>query len=112
MNNTTLDFWERLKQVLKTHNTTMKSLSVSLGYSEKTFNVKQSTGVLPTTTDIIRICNMFDTSADYLLLGKLPELPEHTVKLAESILELPESMQDTVFTLVNNLKGIAGGTAN
>lgn len=110
MNNN--DFWERLKKVLKTNNTTMKNLSVSLGYSEKTFNVKQSTGVIPTTSDIIRICEMFNVSADYLLLGKLPELPEEAVNLAKSILELPAPMQDTVFTLINNLKGVTGGTAN
>lgn len=105
----TSDFWERLKKILKTNNYTIKKLSIELGYNEKTYNVKITRNDLPTTSDIIRICEKFNVSADYLLLGRQQELPEEMVNLVKSILELPVPMQDTVLNLINNLKGVANG---
>lgn len=99
-------FWLRLKQTLKIHNYTMKQLSSELGYNEKTLNVKQSNNVLPTTSDIIRICNMFNVSADYLLLGIEPKIPQETIDLAGKIHALPVQMQNTVISLISNLEGV------
>lgn len=90
-------FWQRLKKVLKSKNITMVNLSTTLGYSEKTYSVKQTNNVLPTTADIIRICELLNVSADFLLFGK-----KSTTDIEFSA--LPEDVKIKVMELIKTLK--------
>lgn len=103
-------FWSRLKEVLHQNHYTMNRLSVELGYSEKTYAVKKTTNVLPTTNDIVRICSMFNVSADWLLFGS--SIPPDVLNLSQSILELPPEMRSTVNTLITSLHKVKNDIEN
>lgn len=98
-------FWDRLQKVLKSKKVTMNSLSEQLGYNVKTLTIKRSRGDLPTTEDVVRICELLDVSADYLLFEKSvsPELES----ICKTILELPQELQNSVMSIVQEFKNLS-----
>ena len=57
----------KLKELRKEKGITQKELSQAIGYAQSTISDWEKGNIEPTASAIIKICDYFDISADYLL---------------------------------------------
>ena len=67
-------FSEKIKHLRKNKNVTQKHLAVEIGLSERTYQHLEAGSTVPTVDTLIKLCNYFNVSSDYLLgLSDAPE---------------------------------------
>lgn len=69
------DFWERLKELLKTKNITAKKMCEDLKISYNTYRNQVTKKIKPDFDEIISFSNYLQVSCDYLLTGKVDLMP-------------------------------------
>lgn len=60
-------FCKRLESLRKSYNLTQKQLAEKLGLSKQTVSNWENDNILPSIETLIRICNFFNVSTDYIL---------------------------------------------
>ena len=68
-----MDFWLRLKNEIKTKNTTQEWISGKIGVPFGTFRKWMTRRTCPTLKEGVEIAKLLDTSAEYLVTGMEPE---------------------------------------
>ena len=63
-------FWARLKELCKTHKITLEKLCAEIGTPKQNMINKKFRKTFPTLDELVKISSFFDTSIDYLVLGK------------------------------------------
>ena len=66
----TIDFWNRVKKILKEQKKTQIDLSNNCDILLQTLRNKISRNFAPTTDEVIAIANYLNVSCDYLLTGQ------------------------------------------
>ena len=82
MNTEELDvkgFWERLKQLSKSHNVMQKTFCEELGLDSQQFSNKKNLGYFPTLEQLISLSNYFGVSVNYLVTGNPTDDTEKTL---------------------------------
>ena len=68
-----MDFWMRLKDAIKTQNTTQEWISGKIGVPFGTFRKWMTRKTYPNIKEGIEIAKLLETSAEYLVTGVNPE---------------------------------------
>lgn len=69
-----MDFWDRVKILIESVNTTWRWLAISiLKKSETTISGWRSTKVLPRADDAVKIASALNTTVEFLVTGEEPE---------------------------------------
>lgn len=61
------EFSNKIILLRKNNNLTQKQLSINLEISERNYQRLESGNTVPTVETLIKLCNYFNVSADYLL---------------------------------------------
>lgn len=64
------DLWERLKKLCKENKVTLAQLCVDIGTLPQNMNNKKYRKTVPTIEELVKISAYFNTTLDYLILGK------------------------------------------
>ena len=68
-----LDFYDRVKELAKQHNITVKSLVENCGINYDSYNSCKRYNNLPRSEESVRIAKALNTSVEYLVTGKEPD---------------------------------------
>lgn len=81
-----MDFYERVKQLVKNKNFTLKFFIESLGINYDSYNGQKRYNNLPRADDALKIASALNTTVEYLVTGKNVAIPmdlEITIKQLE-----------------------------
>jgi len=86
-----VSFWNRVKQLIKSNNTTQRGLSETIGLSARTLEIKIGRKSAPDVFEAYKIAQALGVSVEYLVTGtdtnpaerELKELKERLKNLAE-----------------------------
>ena len=86
-----VSFWNRVKQLIKSNNTTQRGLSETIGLSARTLEIKIGRKSAPDVFEAYKIAQALGVSVEYLVTGsdtnpaeqELKELKERLKTLAE-----------------------------
>lgn len=88
-----MDFYDRVKDLAKQRNVTVRSLIESCGMNYDSYNSCKRYGNLPRSEESVKIAENLQTTVEYLVTGvetdtsrrQLLEVREHLLQIAESI---------------------------
>jgi len=101
-----MDFWIRLKNEIKTKNTTQEWISGKIGVPLSTFRKWMTRKTYPNIKEGVEIAKLLETSAEYLVTGIEPEgLNDIERKLVASYRKLNAGDQENVLLAVNAWAG-------
>ena len=88
-----VSFWTRVKQLIKSNNTTQRGLSETIGLSARTLEIKIGRKSAPDVFEAYKIAQAFGVSVEYLVTGtdtnpaeqELKELKEKLKNLSSSL---------------------------
>ncbi|MBC6720348.1 helix-turn-helix domain-containing protein [Treponema sp. Marseille-Q4130] len=86
-----VSFWNRVKQLIKSNNTTQRGLSETIGLSARTLEIKIGRKSAPDVFEAYKIAQALGVSVEYLVTGsdtnpaerELKELKERLKNLVE-----------------------------
>ena len=86
-----VSFWNRVKQLIKSNNTTQRGLSETIGLSARALEIKIGRKSAPDVFEAYKIAKALNTTVEYLVTGsdtnpaerELKELKERLKNLAE-----------------------------
>lgn len=67
-----MDFYERVKALVKNHNLQLIAFLESLGIDYNSWKGSKRLGLLPRADDAVKIAMALDTSVEYLVTGSHP----------------------------------------
>ena len=101
-----MDFWIRLKNEIKTKNTTQEWISGKIGVPLSTFRKWMTRKTYPNLKEGVEIAKLLETSAEYLVTGIEPEgLNDIERKLVSAYRKLSYGDQENVLLAVNAWAG-------
>jgi len=101
-----MDFWIRLKNEIKTKNTTQEWISGKIGVPLSTFRKWMTRKTYPNIKEGVEIAKLLETSAEYLVTGIETEgLNDIERKLVASYRKLGSGDQENVLLAVNAWAG-------
>ena len=65
-----MDFFERVKLLVKTKNTTIKTLVEDLGLNYGSYNTLRKSNNLPRADEAVKIAQALNTTVEYLVTGE------------------------------------------
>lgn len=84
-----MDFYERVKTLVKQTNLTLRAFIESLGMNYDSYNTLKRYNNLPRADEAVKIAQALGTTVEYLVTGKQPQQDHReTQKLAAEILRL------------------------
>jgi transcriptional regulator with XRE-family HTH domain len=101
-----MDFWMRLKNEIKTQNTTQEWISGKIGVPLSTFRKWMTKKTYPNIKEGVEIAKLLETSAEYLVTGiELENLSDIERKLMNSYRKLDSADKENVILAVNAWAG-------
>ena len=96
-----MDFWLRLKNAIKSQNTTQEWISGKIGVPLSTFRKWMTRKTYPNLKEGIEIAKLLETSAEYLVTGLNPEgLSEEEHNLVTAYRKLnPADRENIILTI-------------
>ena len=96
-----MDFWLRLKNAIKSQNTTQEWISGKIGVPLSTFRKWMTRKTYPNLREGIEIAKLLETSAEYLVTGQNPEgLSEEEHNLVTAYRKLnPADRENIILTI-------------
>jgi transcriptional regulator with XRE-family HTH domain len=92
-----MDFWARLKAVIKRKNTTQEWIALKIGVPFGTFRNWLARKTYPDLKEGVEIAGLLETSAEYLATGSGPEiLSDEERKLLRDYRKLDKSDQENI----------------
>ncbi|ADK81286.1 helix-turn-helix domain-containing protein [Sediminispirochaeta smaragdinae] len=101
-----MDFWERLKTLIKEQKTTQEWVANKTGVSFGTFRKWMSRKTMPNADQAVEIAEVLDTTVEYLVTGKNPDnwqVPKRYADIVEDLEALDEKDLETVRALTSSL---------
>ena len=65
-----VSFWNRVKQLIKSNNTTQRGLSETIGLSARTLEIKIGRKSAPDVFEAYKIAQALNTTVEYLVTGE------------------------------------------
>jgi transcriptional regulator with XRE-family HTH domain len=97
-----MDFWARLKDQIKGKNTTQEWIAGKIGVPFGTFRNWMIRKTYPDLKEGLEIAELLNTSAEYLVTGKGPEiLTDEERKLLQDYRQLNKSDQENILLAIN-----------
>jgi transcriptional regulator with XRE-family HTH domain len=101
-----MNFWIRLKNEIKSKNTTQEWVSGKIGVPLSTFRKWMTRKTFPNINEGVEIAKLLETSAEYLVTGNEPQgLSESERKLMNSYRKLNPADRENVILAVNAWAG-------
>jgi transcriptional regulator with XRE-family HTH domain len=92
-----MDFWTRLKAQIKKKNTTQEWIATKIGVPFGTFRKWLTRKTYPDLREGLEIAALLDTSAEYLVTGRGPEiLSGEELKLVQDYRKLDRADQENI----------------
>lgn len=80
-----MDFYENVKQLVKTNNLTLRSFIESLGINYDSYNSCKKYNNLPRADEAVKIAQALGTTVEYLVTGNKPDLSSETKSLINEL---------------------------
>lgn len=80
-----MDFYENVKQLVKTNNLTLRSFIESLGINYDSYNSCKKYNNLPRADEAVKIAQALNTTVEYLVTGNTPDLSSETKSLINEL---------------------------
>jgi hypothetical protein len=80
-----MDFYENVKQLVKTNNLTLRSFIESLGINYDSYNSCKKYNNLPRADEAVKIAQSLGTTVEYLVTGNKPDLSSETKSLINEL---------------------------
>jgi transcriptional regulator with XRE-family HTH domain len=97
-----MDFWTRLKKLIKEKNTTQEWIAGKIGVPFGTFRKWLTRKTYPDVKEGVEIAELLDTSAEYLVSGSGPEiLSDEEEKLVRDYRKLDKSDKENIILAIN-----------
>ena len=88
-----VSFWNRVKQLIKSNNTTQRGLSETIGLSARTLEIKIGRKSAPDVFEAYKIAQALGVSVEYLVTGSDTNPAEQELKeLKEKLKNLSSSL--------------------
>ena len=88
-----VNFWNRVKQLIKSNNTTQRGLSETIGLSARTLEIKIGRKSAPDVFEAYKIAQALGVSVEYLVTGSDTNPAEQELKeLKEKLKNLSSSL--------------------
>ncbi|ADK81637.1 helix-turn-helix domain-containing protein [Sediminispirochaeta smaragdinae] len=97
-----MDFWERLKTLIKEQKTTQEWVANKTGVSFGTFRKWMSRKTMPNADQAVEIADVLDTTVEYLVKGKSSDTWQPPRRYAD-IVKLLEELDDSELEAVKVL---------
>lgn len=88
-----MDFYERVKELVKNNNLSLIPFLQSLGINYETYKSAKRLGHLPRTDEALSIAKALNTTVEYLVTGKLSDSDSQLSELKKKILDFAQSVQ-------------------
>ena len=102
------DFWGRVKQLIKLHNTTQEKLAIAIEVSFSTLQGQIVKNWFPNVLDGYKIANQLHTTVEYLITGTTnednTEISKDILDLAYDINSLPKEFQQIIRTQIDQFQ--------
>ena len=89
----TEDFYERVKQLAKSQNVTVRVMIEECGMNYDSYNSCRRYGNLPRADEAVRIAKALNTTVEYLVTGNSTGSDKELSELKRQILEFAKSVQ-------------------
>ena len=97
-----MDFWIRLKNAIKSQNTTQEWVAGKIGVPLSTFRKWMTRKTYPNLEEGVEIAKLLETSAEYLVTGINPEgLSEEEHRLVTDYRKLSHEDRENIILTVN-----------
>jgi len=101
-----MDFWMRLKNEIKTKNTTQEWIAGKIGVPLSTFRKWMTRKTYPDIKEGVEIARLLETSAEYLVTGvEIENLSDAEQKLVNAYRKLNTTDRENVLLAVNAWAG-------
>lgn len=80
-----MNFYENVKQLVKTNNLTLRSFIESLGINYDSYNSCKKYNNLPRADEAVKIAQALNTTVEYLVTGNKPDLSSETKSLINEL---------------------------
>ena len=97
-----MDFWIRLKNLIKTQNTTQEWIAGKIGVPLSTFRKWMSRKTYPNLKEGVEIAKLLESSAEYLVTGVYSrDLSEDEQQLINAYRKLDQKDQEKIILAIN-----------
>lgn len=96
-------FWLRVKQLAKSNNITLISLSEQLGFNSQYINLQSIRKTIPDIQIAEKMADIFNVSLDFLVSGIDNNYSKQIKDIADKIGSLSEDKQNTISNLISYL---------
>lgn len=94
------DIYERIKEKANEKNLTGKELGDLLGLKKSPLTDWKNQKSCPTLEQLMKMCDIFASSADYLLFGKIQNLSKDQQELLDTYSKLDRRGQHRIHTII------------
>lgn len=78
-------FWNNVKSLLKTAGITQKALGIAIGGNERTIEQWINRNSIPDAETALRIARKLNTTVEFLITGKEPEVKDRSTEVIAAI---------------------------
>jgi len=93
MNNNAEDFWQRVKELIKSQKTTQEWVANTAGVSFSNFKQQIFHNRMPIADEAVAIAKALNTTVEYLVTGKETDSTAELSELKKKVLEFAQSIQ-------------------
>lgn len=87
-----VSFWNRVKQLIKSNNTTQRGLSETIGLSARTLEIKIGRKSAPDVFEAYKIAQALNTTVEYLVTGEDSTHGEKITEIKNLLLQINENL--------------------
>jgi len=87
------EFYERVKQISKTQNKSVRTVIEDCGINYDSYNSYKRYGNLPRSDEAVAIAKALNTTVEYLVTGELTDSIAELSELKKKVLEFAQSVQ-------------------
>jgi transcriptional regulator with XRE-family HTH domain len=93
MNNNAYEFWQRVKELIKSQKTTQEWVANTAGVSFNNFKQQIFHNRIPTADEAVGIAKALNTTVEYLVAGESTDAVAELNELKKKVLEFAQSIQ-------------------
>lgn len=87
-----VSFWNRVKQLIKSNNTTQRGLSETIGLGARTLEIKIGRKSVPDVFEAYKIAQALNTTVEYLVTGEYTNNAEKIAEIKNLLLQVTENL--------------------
>jgi len=87
-----VSFWNRVKQLIKSNNTTQRGLSETIGLSARALEIKIGRKSTPDVFEAYKIAQALNTTVEYLVTGEHTNNAEKIAEIKNLLLQVTQNL--------------------